>query len=427
MNIFRFSIIAAAAFVLALTACSQTNDLTTPPALEPQFGTPEGEDVYGLAPSSSGVYLVGLTHGDLHRRSLGLTDAYLRKYDRTGRLLWGRQFGTRGYDSASGVAVDSADNSYVVGSTRGSLAGSQGASDAFIRKYSPRGGVLWTRQFGTSRDDGAGKVAVSSSGVYVMGSTSGPLVRPVQGSIDAYIRKYTLRGALVWTRQVGGTRSDYITSIAVDAQGYAYVGGTFSGEYDADMFIRKYSPTGNVAWAKVVDYPLHDEAFGGEGYTAKLAVSGSSLYVGVDHMYSVDDGIEWYDRKKNLRVLKYNTLGTQLWDKQLGEGLNVYTDLLDLAADSSGVVFGGPALNDFVGPDYNGYVYKLDPNGSELWLKAISSSEFDTPAAVGVRPGGEVYVAGYYVKETRPDGSYDIDAFVRRLNSTTGATTWTAR
>ena len=426
MNITRPLVLASAVAALFISGCSQPEDFTTP-TLEPQFGTPEGEDVYGLTPSSSGVYVVGLTHGDLHRRSLGLTDAYIRKYDRTGRLLWGRQFGTTGYDSANDVAVDSADNAYVVGSTNGNLAGSQGASDAFVRKYSPSGGLLWTRQFGASGDDGTTDVAVSSSGVYVAGSTQGTLARPAQGSADAFIRKYTLSGALVWTRQFGGTRYDYATSVAVDAQGYAYVGGTFRGEYDADMFIRKYSPTGNVSWAKAVDYPLHDEAFRGEFYGAKLAVSGSSLYVGVDHMYSVDDGIEGYTRDKNLRVLKYSTLGTQLWDKQLGQNLDIYTDISDLAADSSGVVFGGSDHYDFVGPDNNGYVYKLSPSGSELWLKAIGLSQIDTTAAVGVRPGGEVYAAGYYAKEIRPDGSYDIDAFMRRLNSTTGATTWTAR
>lgn len=426
MNITRPLVLASAVLALFISGCSQPEDFTTP-TLEPQFGTPREENVHGLTPSSSGVYVVGQTDGDLHQRNLGGTDAYLRKHDRNGTLLWGRQFGTTGHEGAAAVAVDSADNAYVVGGTNGSLAGSQGASDVFIRKYSPSGGVLWTRQFGTSSVDSADDIAVSSSGVYVVGYTQGTLTRPVSGSVDAFIRKYTLSGALVWTQQLGGTRNDYATSVAVDGQGYAYVGGTFRGEYDADMFIRKYSPTGNVSWAKAVDYPLHDEVFGGEYFGATLAVSGSSLYVGVDHRYAMDDGIEGYTYEKDLRVLKYSTLGTRLWDKQLGQDLHVYTDILDLAADGSGVVFGGSAWYDFVGPNNNGYVYKLNPSGSELWLKAIGLSEVDTTSAVGIRPNGEVYAAGSYAKEIRPDGSYNIDAFVRRLNSATGASVWTAR
>ncbi len=56
-----------------------------------------------------------------------------------GTELWTRQFGSTANDGAHGVAVDARDNVLVVGWTEGILPGqkSAGESDAFVRKYSP--------------------------------------------------------------------------------------------------------------------------------------------------------------------------------------------------------------------------------------------------------------------------------------------------
>jgi hypothetical protein len=55
-----------------------------------------------------------------------------------------------------GVAVD-ATGIYAVGYADGNIAGSRSGrqADAFIRKYDSAGNVLWTRQFGSIFDDAA--------------------------------------------------------------------------------------------------------------------------------------------------------------------------------------------------------------------------------------------------------------------------------
>ncbi|MGH9038425.1 MAG: hypothetical protein ACRD0O_21930, partial [Acidimicrobiia bacterium] len=74
---------------------------------------------------------------------------------------WTRQFGTRAAEEALGVTIDPAGAAYVVGWTFGTLPGqvSAGTVDAFIRKYDPTGGELWTRQFGSWERDFARAVA----------------------------------------------------------------------------------------------------------------------------------------------------------------------------------------------------------------------------------------------------------------------------
>ena len=103
---------------------------------------------------------------------------------------------------------------YVGGTTDGTLPGqtTAGNSDAFVRKYSPSGDLMWTRQFGTAVDDLISGVAVHSSGVYVVGYTNGTFPGAPNGSgADVYIAKLAPEtGNLVWVRQFGlrGTLTD---------------------------------------------------------------------------------------------------------------------------------------------------------------------------------------------------------------------------
>ena len=114
-----------------------------------QFGTlsgPSGDS--GIPPGAAvvavdtrGNVLVAGNTADIlpGQKSAGKVDAFVRKYDPTGKELWTRQFGSRRSDEAFGVAVDAQGNVLVVGWTEGILPGqkSAGESDVFVRKYSP--------------------------------------------------------------------------------------------------------------------------------------------------------------------------------------------------------------------------------------------------------------------------------------------------
>jgi hypothetical protein len=57
-------------------------------------------------------------------------DLFLVKYDGSGNKLWTRQLGTSGDDGASGVAVDASGNAFVAGYTYGGLDGLEIGSTA---------------------------------------------------------------------------------------------------------------------------------------------------------------------------------------------------------------------------------------------------------------------------------------------------------
>jgi hypothetical protein len=87
----------------------------------------------------------------------------------------GRQFGTAGNENAPGLAVD-AEGAVTVGrccGPQGLETGGDPLADAFARKYDADGNVLWAMQFGTSVFDNAQDVALKGRDVYIVGTTRG--------------------------------------------------------------------------------------------------------------------------------------------------------------------------------------------------------------------------------------------------------------
>ena len=92
--------------------------------------------------------------------------------------------------------MDAQGNSYVAGSTAGTLAGqtSAGGVDAFVHAFDSAGNDLWTRQFGGSDLDVAVDVAVAGGNAYVAGLTDGRLPGQTSaGQRDAFLVKIGFR------------------------------------------------------------------------------------------------------------------------------------------------------------------------------------------------------------------------------------------
>jgi hypothetical protein len=224
-------------------------------------GARDGAEGVALGQDGS-VYVAGWTGGGLPGQvHAGDGDIFLRKYTATGQEVWTRQVGSDKVDTAWGVAVDSQDNIYMAGQTGGTLPGqaSSGHRDAFVSKYTPAGQEVWTRQFGTASLDGGNGVAVDREGnVYVAGGTEGDLPgHENRGSVDAFLRKYSPMGEELWTRQFGASEWDLAVAVAVDQEGNAYVIGNtdtaFPGYVSAgaeDAFLRKYGPNGEELWTR---------------------------------------------------------------------------------------------------------------------------------------------------------------------------------
>jgi hypothetical protein len=239
-----------------------------------QFGTNGTDVAWAVSADDTGIYVAGYTDGVFPgKTNAGATDAFVVKFDRYGGQLWVAQFGSTTMEYALGVAADGQGGVSVVGHTWGDLEGkNQGNADVFVRRLdSVDGHTLWTRQFGTPTWDSALAVAANRSGVYVAGETAGSLTAAGNaGGMDGFVRRYSLRGDVEWTRQIRTPAYDTVRAIAV-WDGGIYAAGVTEGRLPgqesaglADVFVRRYERDGSPDWTW---------QFGGKGYDVVNAIS----------------------------------------------------------------------------------------------------------------------------------------------------------
>jgi len=211
-----------------------------------QFGTSEIDGAWGVAADAAGdVYVVGETWGAFPgQTNAGEYDAFVRQYRSDGSEGWTSEFGGAGWDRATGAAVDSRGDVYVVRSAVGTFTATPDY-DVVVRKYAPGGGILWSRHFGTGGPTTANGIAADSLGnVYVAGTGFG-----------GYVRQYHADGTDGWARQFGTGGSAAVWGVAVDGRANVYLVGTASDAslgwwsgFGLDVFVREYRGDGSEGW-----------------------------------------------------------------------------------------------------------------------------------------------------------------------------------
>ncbi len=297
--------------------------------------------------SSGNVYVAGVTYGVLGDQNKGNSDLFVVKYNSSGTKQWvekqngTEQNGTDMWDEARGVVTDSSGNVYVVGGTKGSKlngVSKAGMTEAFVIKYNSSGKRQWTKLLGTWRKDFANAVAIDSSGnIYVAGVTERHLDgNESAGNDDLFVVKYNSKGKKQWTKQLGTKRNDRATGVATDSSGNVYVtgytywgldGNTYAGSNDA--FVIKYLDNGTKQWTKQFGTPSSDLADG------VATDSSGNVYV-VGYTFGDLDG-NTNTGASDIFVVKYNSSGTKQWTKQLGSVSSDYD--YGVATDSSRNVY----------------------------------------------------------------------------------------
>jgi beta-propeller repeat-containing protein len=368
--------------------------------------TDEADESFSAAVDHFGnLYVSGLTSGDLGAPNSGRTDAFLTKYSSQGNLLWTRQLGTNQTDSSSSVAVNPYGDIYIAGTTSGSLAGLNGGStDAYLARYDSAGNMTWSRQIGLGSADDGQSVAVDSLGnSYLSGMTTGSLGGPSAGLTDTFLSKFDNGGNLVWSRQLGSSRTEGSGGVAVDSLGNLYVPGITDGDLGAtnaggfDAFLGKYDPAGNLVWLRQFGTAAHD-SFGSVAFDEldNAYISGSS---------------------GGTRVLiKYDSAGNLLWSRDFG------THALDngmLAVDDSGNSYVGGRTEDSMGEPIVGgsdsFLIKYDTHGNLLWLRQFGTIEDEFTTAIAVDDLANAYLTGFVRPRGQTDSSLE-DVFVVKFS-----------
>jgi hypothetical protein len=218
------------------------------------------------------------TFGSTNLVSRGSSDVLLLKYDPDGNLLWAQQAGGNYVDGAAGLALDAADNFYLLANIRStnaafgtnifSVIGTNTCQNFVVAKYNPSGSVLWAKLYGGTEVDSATDIAIGpDTNCYITGiirSTNmvfGSTTLSASGLTvfgDIFVAHLNSSGNPVaaWTMQ--GEDTDGSSGIAVDQYGDCYIAGFFQS---ANLVFTSAWPSVVTLTNSDTDYSLDADAF----------------------------------------------------------------------------------------------------------------------------------------------------------------------
>jgi hypothetical protein len=379
----------------------------------------------------------------------GVLDAFVTKLNAAGTaLVYSTYLGGSSSDGVNGIAVDSAGNAYVTGTTSSTnfpvvgafQPANAGSEDAFVAKLGTTGSTLvYSSYLGGGQLEDARAIALDGSrNAYVTGSTNStnfPTTAPFQavgkGGFEVFVTKINAAGsARVYSTYLGGSQDDFPEGVAVDSAGEAFITGSTQS-------INTPGCSGCANFPTASPFQAAGSGFGtADAFVTKLAASGSALvystYLGGsanDHGMAIaldsagEAFVTGYTSSSNFPlasplqaalggatatnsfVTKLNAAGsalvysTYLGGKQIEEAAAI-------AVDSSGQAFvtGWTGSTDFptVAPLQatltgleNSYVSKINAAGTALvYSTFLGGSGQDLPGGIAVDPSGAAYVAG---------------------------------
>jgi hypothetical protein len=238
----------------------------------------------------------------------GFLDWATVKYSADGQQVWvSRHNGPGNYlDEAFAIVLDSAGNPYVAGKSYG--LGSD--EDYLVIKYDPEGHETWSARYngpGNYADAAHGLALDSAGNVYVTGTSYGG-----SSYYDWATVKYDLLGQQVWVARYNGpgNQVDAPSAVAVDHEGAIYVAGTSVGSGTLyDYTTVKYDPAGNQLWAARYNGPGNSydsaSALAIEG-SGSVYVTGKSYGIGTDYDFAT---VKYDGEGNQVWVERYNGPG----------------------------------------------------------------------------------------------------------------------
>jgi hypothetical protein len=375
--------------------------------------------------SANNIYIAGSTNGNTFGQDTfvptagafqetfgGQTDAWVAKLNSSGtELIYATFLGGSGNEQTGGLAVDSAGNAYVTGSTTSKnfpiVDGSfqrecwvktdTTCASAFVTKLDPMGSrALYSSYLGGHGTQAGEGIAVNSSGsAFVVGKTdandfptTAGTEKPVPaGGGDAFIAKLSSSGShLEYSTFLGGTGLDEGNAIALDSSGNAYVTGeTKSADFPvknafqrscsgACTFVSKLNTSGRLVYSTFLG------SGGGRG-TGIAVTAGAEAYVTgepgakfpiTQNAFQRVQGPQGLGNQPggSIFLTKFGSAGQLIYSSYLGGGLNSPRVALDRSTNAyltgvvgyAGTVPATPgAFQETRGAELDAFVAKVVP------------------------------------------------------------------
>ena len=411
------------------------------------LGGSEYDEASGISVANDGsIFITGFTDTNLDgQTNNGSKDAFLAKYNSNGSKAWTKLLGGPNWDVAKGVSTAWDGSVYITGVTLSSLDNqtnngwtyAEDAGDAFLTKYNSNGSKSWTRLLGgTGREIANGVSTASDGSIYITGVANSAYDdetntyslfdgQAISGGADAFLAKYNSDGSKAWTKLLG----EIAYGVSTASDGSVYIAGVTddilddqSNGGDKAIFLAKYNSSGSKAWEKLVRFTEFYPP-----YTIGITTSGNgSIFIAAQEF-----------------LYKYNSDGSRAWTSLLDDNPpfnGISSSGVSTASDGSIYVTGKVITGrwSYIGGGYDqptivtsssdGYITKVNSNGSKVWTKLLGDAYGGSSASgIATTSDGSIYIAGEAAKDAllvkyNFDESYTITPSSTSINEATTLT-----
>ncbi len=264
------------------------------------------------------------------------TQAFSRTYDSDGELLNGTFTEPPDGEVSIFFGVAAHENGFFASGNE-----TTGQSTFLLQGFASNGDLLWTAPDEPSVGGWSAVAAESTGDGFAVAGW-----RDNSGQQDIFVRRYSISGDEQWTRTVAGDAGtdDQAGGVAFDFAGNVVVAGTIAGDTET-LWVRKYGPDGGALWTHTSD---GDQP--GPDLAARVAVDSSGAVVLVGSVRVPDKA----GQDTDIWVRKLSPSGTIYWttthggQENLGDtGYSVAVDGDDNIVVTGGVRDGSNLAGDF--------------------------------------------------------------------------------
>lgn len=344
---------------------------------EMSYGGSELDFAGTIIPVEDGNFLFSASSysldGDFDE-NYGESDVWLVKIDSNGQVIWSKNYGGSGREGAGDIIT--VDDGYIIAGVSSSddhdLPGNNGYEDSWVFKVDKDGALLWSKNYGGSQDDNLGGMKMTSDGGFVLVgytySNDGDVLFSKGGS-DAWILKIDKNGEILWSNTYGGTKSDGFGSVhEFPDGGFLLAGSTRSDDYDIPG-----NKGDSDAWVFRIDSQgeiIGNNTYGGSGRESASFwgedEQGKLLFGG--STYSKDGDINSSKGYLDYWLFKTDKEGRLIWSKTYGG--SEFDLMIGIVRHGDHVIVYGASFSE------DGDVKRNygDISLSDIWLLEVNNS-----------------------------------------------------
>lgn len=336
-------------------------------------------------------------------------DLHIAKLSKCGDLLWQKQYGGSGYESARDI-IQTADGGYIVlgetNSTDGDVInGYGGTKDIWLIKLDANGDLQWQKRYGGSGLDIGNNIIAMPDGNYLIAASTSSNDGNISGNhgtggyTDGALLKIDPQGNLLWSKCYGGSKNDELLDIEI-INNKIYVAGyanSVDGDIPAnqknyDVWLLCTDVNGNKMYSKIYGGSQNDVAYSMcQGRDGSLTLAGYTT--------SNDGDVSGAKGGQDFWILNVNTAGALVWQHAAGgteaEYANSITPDNDGGYLAAGISYSedGDITNAKGEGDY--WVVKINAAGQIQWKENYGGEETDHLRTILFNPAlNEIYLSG---------------------------------